>query len=102
MGLTITGVRVDGLEETEGDPDVHGEDMEVTGDSAVEDRTDDRSGAEDEDFSGVGVFCSKTKRSRIFVVNFMDVLVEATPMKSLVGYKMRVLLENRARIRGNG
>lgn len=42
-GEVITTVSIDGLEEAEGDPDVHCEDVEVSGDGAVEDGTDDSS-----------------------------------------------------------
>lgn len=33
-GELVAGVRVDGLEDTENDPDVHGQDVEVLGDGA--------------------------------------------------------------------
>ena len=77
---------VDGLEEAEGDPDVHGEYVEVASAKDVENRTNDRGSTEDEDFSGMGVLGSKAKGSRVFVVKFVDVLVHGTPVKKLMAY----------------
>lgn len=57
-GKIVSAVSIDSLEETENDPDVHGEDMKVSGAKNVKDRASDRSGAEDKDFSWVGVFSS--------------------------------------------
>ena len=72
------------MEETECDPDVDGEDVEIAAECAVQEGTGERSSAEDEDFSGVGVFSSKTEGSRVLVVDLVDVLVQRTPVKSLV------------------
>jgi len=50
-GEIVPAVSIDGLEETEDDPYVHGEDVEVASANDVEDRTSDRSGTKDENFS---------------------------------------------------
>ena len=78
---------IDGLEETEDDPDVHGEDVEVASAKDVEDRTSDRPSTEDEDFSWVGVLGGKAEGSRILVMNFVDVLVHGTPVEKLMSYR---------------
>jgi hypothetical protein len=78
-------VCVDGLEETQGDPDVDSENVEVLGKVAVKQGSSDRARAKDEDFSGVSVLGGKTERRRILVVDFVDVLVESTSVKGLVG-----------------
>jgi len=57
----VSAVSIDCLEETEDDPDVHGENVEVSGAENVENRTGDRSSTEDEDFSRMGVLGSKTE-----------------------------------------
>lgn len=49
-GELVTRVRVDGLEQTQHDPSIHGEDVEVLGDGAPQDRTADRAETEDHDF----------------------------------------------------
>ena len=75
---------VDSLEETESNPDVDGEDMQVTAEHSVEDRPEDGTGAQDEDLSRVSILGSKTEGSRVLVVNLVDVLVERSPVKSTV------------------
>ena len=85
----VSAVSVDGLEETENDPDVHGEDVEVSGVKNVKHWTGDRSSAENEDLSRMGEFSGKTERSRVFVVNFVDVFVHGTPVEELMCYRRR-------------
>ena len=84
-GHTVTAVRIDGLEETERDPDVHRENVEVAGEVAEEERAADGAGAEDEDLERVGVLGCETEGRRVLVVDLVDVLVEGAPVKCLVG-----------------
>jgi len=85
----VTAVSIDGLEETEDDPDVHGENVEVASAKDVENRTSDCPSAEDEDLGWMCVLGSKAEGSRVFVVNFVDVLVHGTPVEELVGCRTR-------------
>lgn len=55
-GEVVARVRIDGLEETEGDPDVDGEDVEVVAEEAVEEWAGNGSLGKDEDLERVGVF----------------------------------------------
>jgi len=80
----VSAVSVDGLEETEGDPDVHGEDVEVASAEDVENRTSDRCSTKDEDFSWMGVLSGEAEGSRVFVVNLVDVFVHGTPVEELM------------------
>ena len=73
--LTVARVRVDGLEEAEGDPEVDGDDVEVPAEGTVDEGAANGRGAEDHDFSGVSIFRSETERCRVFVMNFVNVLV---------------------------
>lgn len=75
-GEFVTAVGIDGLEDTEHDPDVHGEDVEVLGESAPNDGAADGSETQDHDFDRGGVLSSEAERSRILVVNLVDVLVQ--------------------------
>ena len=75
---------VDGLEETEGDPDVDGEDVEVLHEEAVEEGPGNRASTEDEDLSGMGVLRSETEGGGVLVVNLVDGLVQHRSMESLV------------------
>ena len=84
-GHTVTAVRIDGLEETKRDPDVHRENVEVAAEGAVEERAGDRTGTEDKDLCRVSVLRSETEGRRVLVVDLVDVLVEGAPVKCLVG-----------------
>lgn len=75
---------VDGLEQTERDPNIYSENVEVARKVTVEDGTSDRASAKDKHLGRVRVLGSKTKRSRILVVELVNVLVQWSPMKSLV------------------
>jgi hypothetical protein len=76
----VAGMRINGLEKSEQDPDVHGQDVQVLGDSAPDDRCADCAQSKHHDFDWRGVFCGKTKWSRVLVVDFVDVLVQWTPV----------------------
>lgn len=58
----IAAVCVDGLEEAKNDPDIHGEDVEIAGDCAPQDRDTDGADAQDHDLDRRGVFRSHTER----------------------------------------
>jgi len=72
----VAAVRVDGLEHTEADPRVHGQDVEVLGDGAEDDWDSDSAEAEDHDFNRRGVLGGQTEGSGVLVVDLVDVLVE--------------------------
>jgi hypothetical protein len=65
---------LDGLEQSEDDPDVDGDDVQAgLGEDGLrshghEERTSDSSGTKDKDFERVGVFRGETERSRELVV----------------------------------
>lgn len=80
---------INGLEETEDDPDVHGEDVEFASANDVENRTSDRSRTEDEDFGRMGILSSKAEGGRVLVVNFVDVFIHRTPVEELMGCQKR-------------
>lgn len=93
-GEIVSAVSIDGLEETKNDPDVHGEDVEVSSAEDVKNRTSYRSGTEDEDLSGVGVLGSQAEGSRVFVVNFVNMLVHGTPVEGLMGEEVEHVFVN--------
>lgn len=80
---------IDGLEETENDPYVHGEDVEVTGAEDVKNGAGDRSSTENKDFSRMGVLRSEAEGGRVLVMNFVNVLIHGTPMKESMGCARR-------------
>ena len=84
-GEVITRMRVDGLEETEHDPHVHGQNVKVFRDSTPEDRRADSTETENHDFDRRSILRGQTKGSRVLVVNLVDVFVQRTPMQSAMG-----------------
>lgn len=80
----VAGVSVDGLEETENDPNVHGHDVEVAGDGDPDDRDTDTAEAKSKDFDRGGELSGETKRSRVLVVKLVDAAVEGTPVEGTV------------------
>lgn len=66
---------VDGLEESQDDPEIDGDYVEVLREVAVQERTGECSCAQDEHLGGVSVLCSETEWCRVLVVNLVDVLV---------------------------
>jgi hypothetical protein len=93
-GELVAGVRVDGLEDTEHNPDVHGQDVKVLGDGAPQDGAADCTETEDHDFNGRCVFCCHAERRGILVVNLVDVLVQRAPVHGAVGPVVPSVLEN--------
>jgi hypothetical protein len=75
-GELVTAVRIDSLEHTEDDPNVHGQDVEVFGDGAEDNRYADSSEAQYHDFDRRGVLSSQAEGGRVLVVDLVDVFVE--------------------------
>jgi hypothetical protein len=55
-GEIVARVGVDGLEQTEGDPEVDGENVEILAEETVEEWSTQSTLSEDQDFERVGVF----------------------------------------------
>lgn len=83
-GELVATVRVDSLEQPQGDPDVHGEDVKLASDGAPEDGRADGADAEDQYFDGRGVFGGKAEGGRVLVVDLVDAAVERTPVQGTV------------------
>lgn len=91
-GRTVTAVSIDSLEETEDDPQIHGGDVQVASEEAVDQGTEDSSSTQDEHLSRVSILGSQTEWCRVLVVDLMNVLVEDTGVESLVGWRSRLTL----------
>ena len=83
-GEFVTTVGINGLEQTQDNPNVHGEDVKVSGESAPEDGATDGTKAQEHHFNRRRVLGSQTERSGVLMVNLVDSLVERTPVKSAV------------------
>jgi len=91
----ITAVSINSLEETGCDPKIHGQDVEVTGDKAKNDGDDDCSSTKNHGFDRRGVLGSKSERSRVLMMDLMDVLVEEAEVKETVHPVMPCILQDK-------
>lgn len=100
----VARVGVDGLEEAEGDPDVHGDDMEVSRVHCPEDWTAECAEGKDERLERVGILCRETKGCAVLVVELVNVAVERTIVERLVGDKVVEIFkdEEAGHLEGNG
>ena len=83
-GEIVAGVGIDGLEETEDDPDIHGGEMEVLGEGDPENRGSYGTDTEKHDLNRGGVLGGETKGRAVGVVNLVDSLVERAVVKRAV------------------
>lgn len=83
-GEIVAGVGIDGLEETEDDPDIHGGEMEVLGEGNPEDGGSYGTDTEEHNLNRGGVLGGETKGRAVGVVNLVDGLVERTVVKRAV------------------
>jgi hypothetical protein len=90
----ISTVGINGLEQTQHDPDVHGEDMQITGESTPKNGTPDGPKAQDHDLNRRSILSGQTEGSRVLVVDLVNGLVERTPVKSTVGEVMPGILHD--------
>lgn len=72
---TIAAVGVNSLEKTKCNPYVNTDDMQIAREKAIYQGTKDGSSTKNEDLSRMSVLCSQAKGRRIFVVDFVDMLV---------------------------
>ena len=75
-GELVAAVGVDGLEQTDDNPGVHGQNVKVLCDGAEDNGNSDSAKAQNHDFDGRRVFSRETKGGGVLVVDLVDVLVE--------------------------
>lgn len=76
----ISRVSVNGLEQAKQDPEVHGQNVKILGESAPQNWRANRSQPENHDLDWRSIFCSKTERSRVLVMDLVNVFVQRSPM----------------------
>ena len=89
--LTVSGVRIDSLKETKGDPDVNRKDGQVLG---VQQRPENRSCTENHYFEQMRVLRSKAECGRAFMMQLVDVFEKEWGAEKLVGYRSALPNEN--------
>ena len=72
----VAGVRVDGLEQAQHDPQVHGQDVQVAGQRHPQDRRAHRAQPQHHHLDRAGVLGGEPERRRVLVVDLVDVFVQ--------------------------
>lgn len=80
----VARVGIDRLEETQDDPDVHRDNVQVLREGTQHERTTDRTHTQDQNLERVRILRSKTERRAELVVHLVDVLVQRTPVERAV------------------
>ena len=75
-GKLVAGVGVDGLEQAQHDPQVHGEDVEVAGQRDPQDGRGHGAEPQHHDLDRAGVLGGQPERRRVLVVDLVDVFVQ--------------------------
>ena len=81
----VPRVRINSLEQSKGNPDVHGYKVQVVSNGNERKWTSNGTHSENKHFKGVGIFSGDTEWSRVLVVNFVDMFVERSIMQNSVG-----------------
>ena len=88
---------IDGLEKSEGDPDVDGDYVQVLPDPAVEQWSENCPCSEDHDLERMCVLGSETEGRRILVVELVNMFVKQGCVEELMSYEnSEGVLEERA------
>ena len=80
----VTAVGIDSLKQSEYDPDIHSQDVQVATQQTPDNGHADSSQAKNHDFDGGRVLGSKPKRRRVLMVDLVDIFVQRTPMQCSV------------------
>lgn len=80
----IARVRVDSLEQTENDPHIHGEQVQVTSNRHPQDGTADSTNSQQHNLDRRSILGSKTEGRRVSVMQLVDVLVERAVVQRAV------------------
>jgi len=83
-GELVARVGINGLEEAESDPGVHGDHMQILGDGAEDDWDADRSESEDHGFKRRSVLCCQTKWRAVLVMELVDQFIQSRLVQSTV------------------
>ena len=87
-GELIPGMRIDCLEQPQHDPNVHGQNVQFTGDRAPENRTADGAEAKKQDFDWACILGGQAEGCLVLVMDFVDHLVESWGVEGTVRPEM--------------
>ena len=77
----IAGVSIDGLKQTENDPDIHGDNVQILGNGTEHNGNADASESKNHGFQGRCIFGSQAEGGAVLVMQLVNHLVEARSMK---------------------
>lgn len=80
----VTAVSINSLEQAQDNPDVHGQDVKLAGESTPHNGAANGSESEKHDLNWRSVFCGQAEGSRVLMVDLVDAFIERTPVKSAV------------------
>lgn len=80
----VAGVGIDGLKQTENDPHIHGDNVQLLGKGTEHNGNADGSKGKNHGFQGRGIFGCEAKGGAVLVMQFVNHLVEARSMKGAV------------------
>ena len=88
-------MRIDGLEQSAHNPNVHRQNMEVASDGTPQQRSAHSAETQDHNFDGRSILCRQAERSRVLVVDLMYVLIERAPMERTMRPVMPGVLQHK-------
>lgn len=91
----VSAVSIDSLEKTSCNPEVHGNNVEVSGYQAPDDWDHDSSGTKNHGFDRRSVFCSESERRRILVMDLVNISVEESLVKESVHPVVPCILQDK-------
>lgn len=77
-------MRVDGLEQPENNPDIHGYNVQLSVQSTEDDGDADRTKSEDHGFEGRRILCSQAEWGAVLMVQLVDEFVQSGGVQSAV------------------
>lgn len=89
----VTAVGIDSLEETEDNPEIHCQDVELTSNQNPDDRYTGRAKTEYHDFNGRCVLGSQSEWSRVLVVDLVNTSVKRAPVHCAMNPVMPSILK---------
>lgn len=95
-GEVVAAVSVDSLPQTQDDPEVHGDEVKLTGNSKDDNGRSDNAHAEKHGLNRRSVLGCETERSGIRVVQLVDVLVERSVVQAAMEPVVPGILEDEA------
>ena len=91
----VTRVSIDRLEQTEHDPNVYGQDMQVLGIGTQQEWATNGAETQDQDFQRMCILGRKTERCNVLMVDLVNVLVQRTIVHCTVRPVMECIFEHK-------